>query len=118
MTLDTSKAVLIPTLSDGSTYYATRVNLDGTDYDFSFSWSTREQRWYLDLYDAALGVLLVAHMKLVTSWPIWRYYHHVEDMPTGELYVLTRTADDSAPGLNDLGDGLRCELTYYPLLVV
>ena len=115
MTLDLTQGTLIPTLSDGSTYYTTRVNLDGTDYDFGFSWSTREARWYLDLTDAATGVMLVAHMKLVCAWPIWRYYHFIPDMPTGELFVLTRTSDDTAPGLTDLGEGLRCELIYYPL---
>ena len=72
MTLDTANAVSIPTLSDGSTYYTTRVNLDGTDYDLAFSFSDTEQRWYLDVTDAATGVLLAAHLKLVTSWPIWR----------------------------------------------
>ena len=114
-TLYPTRAVLIPTLSDGSTYYTTRVNLDGTDYDLEFSWSTREERWYLNVYHAALGTALVLHLKLVLSWPIWRYYHHVEGMPAGELFVLTRSADDSAPGLEDLGEGLRCELIYYPL---
>lgn len=115
MTLDTTKAVLIPTLSDGSAFYTTRVNLDGADFDLEFSWSTREARWYLSVYDAALGVPLVLHRKLVQGSVLFKYYHHVQGLFQGDMLVMTRTADDSPPGLTDLGEGLRCELTYFPL---
>lgn len=115
MTLDTTNAVLIPTLSDGSTYYTTRVNLDGSDYDLAFSYAQREGRWYVDIYDAAVGTLLTAHLKVVLSWPMLRYYHHIPNMPAGELLCLTRTSNDSPPGIGDMGEGLRCELSYFPL---
>lgn len=105
--------MIVPTKSDGTPYYTQRVNLDGQDYQFQFQWSTRQSRWYLSLLDAN-GDLLVGSMKLVVNWPLLRYYHGRAGVPTGELWVVTLGTSDAPPGIDELGEGLRCELSYYP----
>ena len=105
--------MIIPTLADGTAFYTQRTNLDGSDYSLVFQWSTRSQRWYLSLYDAD-GSLLIGSMKLVINWPLLRYYHGRAGVPAGELWVVSLGSSVEPPGFDELGEGLRCELTYYP----
>jgi len=105
--------VIIPTLSDGTAFYTQRTNLDGVDFQLDFRWSTREGRWYLRLLDT-LGNTLVGPMKLVVNWPIMRYFHGRDGVPTGEFWVMTLGASNDPPGLTELGEGLRCQLEYIP----
>lgn len=106
--------VQLKTLTDGTAHYSFRTNLDGVDYLFELDWSQREQRWYLTLRTVT-GALLAGRTKVVSNWPMWRYYHHREGMPAGELMALNTTNDDSPPGLFELGIGARCTLTYLPV---
>lgn len=93
-------------------YYSLSTSLDGSDFKLEFRYSTRADRFYLNLYDTS-GVLLLAGLKLVTGVLLLHYYHYLPGVPAGELVVTTNGADDSAPGLLELGSDLRCELTYY-----
>ena len=111
--MTTPRLLQIKTLTDGTTHYTLRTNLDGVDYQFAFDWSEREERWYLGLYTAA-GDLLCSNVKILTNWPMLSFYHYREGMPAGELMAVSLSQDSSPPGMFDLGLGRRCELTYYP----
>ena len=100
----------IPTVP-GEPYYSLRTTLDGRDYNLSFSWNEREERWYMAIADEA-DVQLVAGLKLVCNWPLLRFYHANPALPPGELAVVALQNDVAPPGLFDLGIGLRCELEY------
>jgi hypothetical protein len=101
----------IPT--QGQPYYSLTTRLDGTDYKLEFTYSTRAERFYLDIYSAE-DVLLVAGLKLVTGVFLLGYWHHIGGMPPGEIVVTSTTSDDTSPSLLELGPGKRCLLTYYP----
>lgn len=92
-------------------FYSLVTRLDGSDYKLDFRYSPRADRFYLNLYDAN-EVLLLAGLKLVTGVLLLNYYHHLPGVPTGELLVSSNGSDNSAPGLNELGPGLRCTLSY------
>lgn len=100
----------IPTLQ--IPYYSIVTRLDGSDYKLEFRYSTRAQRFYLNLYTAE-DVLLVAGIKLVTGVMLLHYYHHIAGMPSGELSVMATASDQSSPSLLELGDDKRCTLTYF-----
>lgn len=101
----------IPT--QGQPFYSLRTRLDGSDYTLEFTYSSRAQRFYLNLYDAE-DVLLLAGLKLVTGVLLLHFWHHKPGVPPGEIMVTSTTSDTSSPSLNELGDGKRCLLTYYP----
>lgn len=103
----------IKTLFDGTAHYTFRSNLDGVDYEFRLDWSERESRWYLSLYTAE-GSLLCSQVKILSNWPMLRYYHHREGMPAGELIASNTTLDQTPPGLRELGVDKRCTLVYIP----
>lgn len=105
----------IPTLQQP--YYSLRTRLDGQDYTLEFIYSTRAERFYLNLYDAE-ETLLVAGLKLLSSVALLGYYHHIPGVPAGEIMVTATGADDSSPTLFELGPGLRCVLTYFPVAEV
>ncbi len=106
--------IYIPTKFDGETpYYTQRVTLDGIDYQFRFDWSVRESRWYLALLDTD-GSLICGPLKILTNWPMLHFYKTRTNCPQGELIAVTLSADDSPPGLTDLGIGRRVELIYVP----
>jgi hypothetical protein len=105
--------MIIPTLSDGSALYTQRVNLDGQDYQLDFRWNTRLARWYLNLRDSD-GALLAASLKVLTNWPLLAYYHGREGMPPGELWCVSLGVSSDPPGLDEMGEGRRCTMVYYP----
>ncbi len=100
----------IPTLPDP--YYTTRARLDDRDYTFEFWYSTRSGRYYLNLLDAE-ETPLVCGLKLVCNVPLLRFHHHKDGVPAGELIVTCATLDVTPPSLGELGEGLRCELSYF-----
>lgn len=93
-------------------FYSLVTRLDGADYKLEFRYSPRADRFYLNLYDTN-EVLLLAGIKLVPGVALLHYYHHLAGVPAGELVVTTSGPDGSAPGLNELGPGLRCVLSYF-----
>lgn len=100
----------IPTLA--LPYYTTLARLDDKDYTFEFWYSTRTERYYLHLYDSEAKPLVLG-LKLVCNLQLLKYYHHRDGMPTGELVVTCSTPNPTPPKLGELGEGLRCELTYF-----
>lgn len=103
-------AYRIPT-QQGIPFWVQRTTLDGRDYNLRFAWNQREERWYLDI-NAGDDTPLLVGVKLVTNWPLLLGRHADPRLPDGELMVRTTLRDDSPPGLNDMGFGLRCELLY------
>jgi len=105
-------AVLIKN-SPGEPYHSIRTRLEGRDYILHFAYNQREARWYLSIHDDE-DIALVQSIKLVTNWPLLRFYHHDPRVPPGDMMVIDQTNGDKAPpGLDDFGPGLRCELTYF-----
>jgi hypothetical protein len=105
-------ALLIPT--SAVPYYSQRVKLDGRDYLLRFAYNEREARWYLSLYDDE-ELPLVLGLKLMTNWELLQHYHADPRVPPGELWVMCLSGDESPPTLSELGEGKRCELTYFDL---
>lgn len=102
----------IPT-TPGEPHYTQRTRLDGKDYNLEFLWNVREARWYLSLSDDA-GTLILAGLKLMTNVGLLAAYHADPNVPPGELAVVSKVSTAPA-GLYELGLGLRCELTYFPI---
>lgn len=102
--------LLIPTSSDP--YYSQKVKLDGRDFVFRFSYNEREARWYLGILDDEETPLRLG-LKLVANWELLQHYRADPRMPPGELWVMDLTESNAPPTLNELGEGKRCELTYF-----
>lgn len=88
-----------------------RTRLDGVDYLLSFVYNQREDRIYLSLADDE-ELPIVSGIKILANYPLlWRHRHDPK-IPPGELMAIDTTSDGSPPGLGELGEGLRCQLTY------
>lgn len=96
-----------------------RTRLDGRDYVLRLLWNGREGRWYMTVSDSD-GVVLVSAVKVVCNTDLLGrsaerpYRRWSPDLPPGELWAMDLTADCSPPGIDDLGEGKRVELTYFP----
>jgi hypothetical protein len=101
----------IPTTSDP--FQRMTVRLDGSDYVIELRYNQREERWYLSIADDE-SVPILSGLKLQANWPLlWRHRYDTR-VPPGEIMVTVTTATDrSPPTLDDLGEGKRCELSYY-----
>jgi hypothetical protein len=102
----------IPNLPD-EPFHTLRVRLDDRDYTLEFLYSTRGENWSLSIYDEE-NEPVVLGLKLFTGVPLLAAYKRDERVPRGELFLVALGSDQSPPKLAELGDGLRCELTYYP----
>lgn len=99
----------IPTSNDP--YSVQRTDLEGREYVLQFDFSTRESVWYLSILDVG-NVPLATGIKMVCNWPL-TYRLPNPGLPPGDLVVITKVeADETPPGLDDLAEGGRCELTY------
>ncbi len=105
-----SRVLVISTLVDQADY-TLRTRLDGKEYNFHLLWNEREERWYLDIADES-GNTVCAGIKLVTNWPLLRYYQSNPAVPPGDLYVIDESPDGTPPAVDGLGDGQRCSLVY------
>lgn len=100
---------IINTKSDGTQRYNLRVNLDGRYFNLEFFWNSRDSAWYLQLSSASGGLL--ATRKLVCGMPLFASKADVA-FPYGELIVVDPSKNNGNPGLNELGPGQRCLLTF------
>lgn len=105
-----TSVVVIPG-GDGRAFFEQRVKLDGREYFLTTKWNQREGRWYISLFDNVQEPI-VESIKLVSNWPLLRYYKFDPRTPPGELFAMDRTGDGSPPGFDDVGSGKRVELTY------
>jgi hypothetical protein len=103
--------LLIPT-SPGVPYFTQKTRLDGRDYLLRFAYNERAERFSLSIYDES-DEPLIEGLWLVANWPLLRHYRHDARLPPGELWVSDLTGDGSPPRLDELGEGRRCELTYF-----
>jgi hypothetical protein len=88
------------------------VRLDGRDYVLELRYNQREERWYLSVADDE-GAPILSGLKLQANWPLfWRHRYDVR-VPPGEIMAAATGTDRSPPTLTELGEGKRCELTYY-----
>lgn len=99
---------VIPTSTDP--LYTQTSALDGVEYTLSFAFNGREKCWYLSIGTAA-GVPIVSGLKIMANTYLLQRYTD-DRLPPGELIAFTTSTDDSPPGLEELGAGLRCELLY------
>lgn len=104
---------VIPTVQ-GAPYYTLRTRLEGRDFTFRFAWNEREGRWYMSIFSDD-GIPLALGIKLISNWPLLRYYHFDVRLPPGEMMAIALANDNSPPGYNDLGVDKRVVLTYFPL---
>ena len=92
-------------------FFRETVTLSGTEYVLDFQYNQREDRWYLSLYDVD-GLPIYVGRKIVPSVPLFRKCADPR-APIGALIAQTLTADDTAPGLDELGTTKRVSLVYY-----
>lgn len=76
------------------------VDLDGTDYRFSFQFNQREGAWYFDILTID-GYAIRSGVKVVSNFPLLRL---VRDLvrPPGELVAIDTRLSPSDPALEDL----------------
>lgn len=98
-----------------SPFYTMKTQLDGTQYGLTFRWNQRTNTWSFDLDDSA-GVQIIHGIRIMVGVPLLTRYHYQASCPPGDIVCISKTSDDSPPGLHDLADGGRCSLIYAPLL--
>lgn len=96
---------IVDTLTDGTTAYDQRVELDGEEYLLRFRWNSRIDRWFLSI-DGLDGVPRLTGAAVSLGIPLNR---RAVNGPPGAFIALSESGDDS-PGLLDLGG--RVKLYY------
>jgi hypothetical protein len=89
----------IPLKPSNPTIFA--IDLDGTTYNFRFTYSdARDGAWILDVADASLNLIL-AGIPLVSGVDLLGQYRYLGF--SGGLYVTTDRGTGEVPGFGDFG---------------
>jgi hypothetical protein len=97
----------------GVPFQSRKVRLEGRDFILQLAWNQREAGWYLSILDEE-ATPLVMGLKVLANWRMLRQYYNWDPrVPPGEFVATDLTGGTEPPGLNELGVGLRCELTYF-----
>lgn len=99
----------LPTLTDGTAHYEFQVPLNERLYRMEFIFNTRDDFWYLNLYDALSGDALRYGLKVVSEWDLLRLYSGPRD-PGSLVPVPQGAAGTEANTLEALGTDVL--LTY------
>lgn len=99
---------IIPTIA--VPFYTQTVALDGINYLLEFRFNSRENTWRMGI-SLPDGTVLANGIKIVSNFLLLQKYAD-DRLPQGEIIALSSGPDDSPPGLNDFGVGLRVELCY------
>lgn len=101
----------LPTRNDLPAYNYV-VKLDGVDYKLDYYFNPRladgAGKWMVGLYDQ-LGTLLVAHVTVVATWPLFDRFKDLQ-IPPGTIFCFDTSGENKDPGQFDLGD--RCRIMY------
>lgn len=98
--------IQIDTLTDGTTAYDQRTELDGEEWLLTFRWNGRLDRWFLSI-DALDGTPVLTGAGIGLRLPLNR---RAVGGPPGVFFALSETAQDDPPGLLELG--ARVKLYY------
>lgn len=103
-------AIDIP-LSEGAPLpnFDMQAPLEGVNYTLQIRWNVRVAAWYMDVLDEAAEVVLLAGIKLVTSWPLAAYVPGRQ--PPGAFVISDTNGEGLEPDLAGLG--VRWTLLYY-----
>lgn len=93
----------IPTLTDGTTAYDQRIELEGVEWLFSFQWNARVDRWFMSI-NALDGAPVLAGAGVPVGI---RLNRRAVGGPPGDLIAVSETASLEPPGLLELGDRVR-----------
>ncbi len=78
------------------------TDLDGTEYELTFTWNQREDKWYLKI--ALDGTTLASGMKIVHLYDMLTNLTDPR-LPQGGLYFIDTRVEFGDPGLRDLDTG-------------
>lgn len=93
-----------PPLSD----FTVGVDLEGASYTLRFRWHVTDGYWYLRVLDDPGQTVLMADIRVVANWPLYR--SRTVRTPPGALIAFDTTGNGIAPGLADFGSRV---LLYY-----
>jgi hypothetical protein len=100
-------------LADGSEYDYTQITvLDGVSTVFRLLYNERREVWTLSL-SLEDDTSLIDGQTVVMGVDLLRRCF-VTGRPPGNLFAASYTADNTTPGLTDLGKGARVRLFYVP----
>lgn len=90
------------------------VSLDGVEYLMRMQYNQRSESYYLSLGDPASGADLISSVKVVSNYPLLRWYKggDIAGLPPGELVAFSNTPDDDPANVGELGLAARMVLTY------
>lgn len=78
--------IIIPVHNDSRARWFSDLALDGQLYRLQFNWSTREDAWYLSIYQTD-GTLILSGIKLVPQYRLLQQYHAIVGLPPGDIFV-------------------------------
>ena len=94
-------SLLIVPSSVTDTLYEEVVILENREYTLTFRWSTRDDAWYLSIYDQD-GNSLALGIRVVINIPLLRRETKAT-LPKGLLMAVDLSGKDTEPAVDDLG---------------
>ena len=95
-------------LPQGNPYFSMDVELDGVEYQAEFKFNTRDDAWYMSLYDIE-GLPLRTGVRIVNGWQLFRTWTS-EERIAGKLVSVNSGNLSEPPNFSQFG--LDAQLIY------
>lgn len=94
-------ANVIPSTSTLGAFFTESVELSGVSFRLDFRFNTRDNHWYIDIFDEDDNPLRRG-VKILTNWTMLRGWTD-GGRPPGEIGLLRADTDDDI-GIDELGE--------------
>lgn len=98
---------------DGYPDQTFRIVLDSNTYEVRFRWNARDESWLFDLGD--VGAPPTISMKLTALNDLLEPYRYLENVPTGNLYLIPTRDVETRPGRYNIGVLTDIQMLYASL---
>ena len=93
-------------------YQEKLITLNGNSFFFTYTFNTRDQRWYFDMVDRD-AIDIISGVKIMTNQDLTSKYINVASLIGGEIYCVNQRANEDDITRDNFGNNKQFVLWYF-----
>ena len=97
---------------DNNSYQDKTITINGNSFFITYSFNTRDSRWYFDMVDRN-GIDIISGIKILPQQNLTRKYIQVNEYLAGNIYCINTNFDGSDVTRDNFGTDRKFQLWYF-----